>query len=134
MTTEDLEMTDTPSTVLVLNLDLLFGSRISAAVKALGLQPRFVKTTEAFCAAAEAPELAIAILDMNAPVDWGAIAALLADPAIIVPIIGFGPHVDVDGRRAAKTAGLRRILSNGEFNADMAGVIRRYAKPFSPPD
>lgn len=124
-------MTDR-SVVLVLNRDLMFGSRISSAVKALGMQVRIVKSENVFRAIMPEPTVALGILDMNTAIDWEAITTLIANPEITVPIIGFGPHVDVEGRRAAKAAGLRRIFSNGEFSEDIAAAIRRYAVPNPP--
>ena len=45
-----------------------------------------------------------------------------------MPTLAFGPHVDVEGRRAAKAAGVTRIVSNGQFHSDMAGLIERYRR------
>jgi hypothetical protein len=116
--------------VVVLNRDLMFGSKIASAVRMNGLEPRFVKDVDAFAAnVREAGEaLALGVVDMNAAIDWEVIADLAADPEVGAPLIGFGPHVDVQGRRAAKGAGLTRILSNGEFHRDTAEMIARYAR------
>ena len=45
-----------------------------------------------------------------------------------VPVLAFGSHLDVDGRRAAKAAGVTRVLSNGDFHRDMVPLVQRYAK------
>jgi hypothetical protein len=59
-------------------------------------------------------------------VDWEQLAAILADyPAI--PSLGFGSYTDVETRRAAKAAGLTRIVANSEFHRDAAALIQRYA-------
>lgn len=116
--------------VVVLNRDLMFGSKIASAVRMNGLEPRFVKDVDAFAANVRAAgeALALGVVDMNAAIDWEVIADLAADPEVGAPLIGFGPHVDVQGRRAAKGAGLTRILSNGEFHRDTADLIARYAR------
>ncbi len=120
----------TNGTVVVLNRDLMFGSRISVAARSLGYAARFVRDlpalAEALAEAGEPPVLVV--LDMNAALDWDAVAALIAGLDGRVPTLGFGPHVDVEGRRAAKGAGLTRIVSNGEFHRDTAGFIGRYAR------
>ncbi|HEX5500673.1 MAG TPA: hypothetical protein VFX03_15660, partial [Thermomicrobiales bacterium] len=72
--------------------------------------------------------IALGVIDMNGPVDWDEIAALAA-MADRPPLLGFGPHVEVAGRRAAKAAGVDRIVANGEFHRDAAALIRRYARP-----
>jgi len=119
---------------IVMNRDLLFGSRIRSALASLGLEGRFVATAEEFvCAMSElAGSAAIGVIDMNRPVTWGVIrdALSLADDGA-VPTLAFGPHVDVEGRRAAKAAGVTRIVSNGQFHSDMAGLIDRYRLKFA---
>jgi hypothetical protein len=115
---------------IVLNRELMFGSRIRSALAQLGLEARFVRDADKFVAAlAEAGEAgAIGIIDMNGPVAWDTIReAILAD-AGGTPTLAFGPHVDAAGRRAAKAAGVTRIVSNGQFSADMAGLIDRYRR------
>ena len=117
-------------TVVILNRDLMFGSKISSAAKIHGLSPRFVRDTAGFDTAIResGDSAALGIVDMNGEIDWDLIAALAADPVITTPLLGFGPHVDVEGRRAAKQAGLTRILSNGDFHRDTAEMIARYAR------
>lgn len=117
-------------TIVVLNRDLMFGSRITAAAQSLGLTARFVRDLPALAATlGDANDLPVlAVIDMNAALDWDAVAALVADVGGRVPVLGFGPHVDIEGRRAAKGAGLTRIVSNGEFHRDTAGFIGRYSR------
>jgi methylmalonyl-CoA mutase cobalamin-binding subunit len=120
-----------PILAVVLNRDLLFGSRIRSALAGLGLESRFVSTAEQFVAALseESDLVAIGIIDMNGAVSWEVIreARLLAD-AGLAPTLAFGPHVDVENRRAAKAAGVTRIVSNGQFHSDTAGLIERYRR------
>jgi hypothetical protein len=117
-------------TVIVLNRDLMFGSKIASAVKLQGFEPVFVRDTAAFVTALRdaGGRAALGVIDMNGVVDWDAISGLTAADGIDTPLLGFGPHVDVEGRRAAKAAGLRRILSNGEFHRETAEMIGRYAR------
>ena len=120
-----------PTLAVVLNRDLLFGSRIRSALSSLGLEARFVSTTEQFVAALhqEPGSVAIGIVDMNGAVSWNVIhEAISGAIGGGVPTLAFGPHVDVDGRRAAKAAGVTRIVSNGQFHADMASLIDRYRR------
>jgi hypothetical protein len=120
-----------PSLAVVLNRDLLFGSRIRVALARLGLESRFVATAEQFVGALsqDPNSVAIGIIDMNAAISWDVIrdAQPLGD-AVVVPTLAFGPHVDIEGRRAAKAAGITRIVSNGQFHSDTAGLIERYRR------
>jgi hypothetical protein len=119
-----------PSFAIVLNRDLLFGSRIRSALKALGLNAQFAATTDRFVEALSehGDAAAIAIIDMNGSVAWDVLGEALADPLSLPPILAFGPHTDVDNRRAAKSAGVSRIVSNGQFQREMVGLIDRYRR------
>lgn len=114
----------------MLNRDLMFGSRIRNALRALDLDAQFVKNTTEFIAAARAAgdAGAIGIIDMNGAVDWDSIATVLAEEPGFPPTLGFGAHVDVETRRSAKVAGVTRIVSNGDFHRDMAALIERYRR------
>ena len=120
-----------PRTIaIVLNRDLMFGSRIRSALRMLGLQARFVPDTDQFVAAlrADGVDAAIGILDMNGAVDWEAVSATLGELTDAPPTLAFGPHVDAENRRAAKAAGITRIVSNGQFHGGMAELIERYRR------
>jgi FixJ family two-component response regulator len=116
--------------VVVLNRDLMFGSRIRSAMATLGLQTVVKADTAAFLETARSlgDRAVIAIIDMNGMVDWEAVAATLKRDNLLPPVLGFGSHTDVETRRAAKAAGVDRIVSNGQFNADMAGYVQKYRR------
>jgi hypothetical protein len=120
-----------PTLAVVLNRDLLFGSRIRSALARLGLESRFVATAEQFVSAMsqEPNSVAIGIIDMNGAISWDVIGeAGSRGDAGLAPTLAFGPHVDIEGRRAAKAAGVTRIVSNGQFHSDMAALIERYRR------
>jgi methylmalonyl-CoA mutase cobalamin-binding subunit len=124
-------MSQAPTQAVVLNRDLLFGSRIRSTLKSLGLDARFVTTAEQFIDALhEQPaSVAIGIVDMNGAVAWDVIREELSrSSGGRVPTLAFGPHVDIENRRSAKAAGVTRIVSNGQFHADMPGLIDRYRR------
>src|SRR5262249_22077530 len=109
--------------------DLLFGSRIRSALSALSLRGKFVSSSEQFATAMTSTghEIAIAVIDMNGKVDWEIIREGLGATES-PPTLAFGPHVDVEGRRAAKRAGVSRIVSNGEFDREMVALLDRYRR------
>lgn len=131
-TNDEAIATDAAKPVVVLNRDLMFGVQIGNVVRALGFAPRFVRSTDAFGAEMRRRDAApaLGILDMNGPIEWELIATLVKEPGC-PPVLGFGPHVDIEGRRAAKAAGIARIVSNGEFHRGMGELIGRYARPRS---
>ncbi len=118
-------------TIGVLNRDLMFGVRIGNGLRSLGYAVRFASDTAGFVdlVRATVPPPILGIVDMNAGVDWDLVRALVDDPGVTIPILAFGPHLDVANRRAAKAAGVDRLVTNGEFHRDMVGLVRRYALP-----
>jgi hypothetical protein len=126
------ESTDrSPTLAIVLNRDLLFGSRIRSALAGVGLEAIFVANTDDFIRALNEhrESAAIGIIDMNGIVLWDLIGETLAQSdGGLAPTLAFGPHVDVESRRAAKAAGTTRIVSNGQFHREMAGLIERYRR------
>ena len=116
--------------VIVLNRDLMFGSRIRSAMAQLGLQAVVKGDTTAFLETARSlgDRAVIAIIDMNGNVDWDAVATALRDDQSLPPVLGFGFHTDVETRKAAKAAGVDRIVSNSQFHADMAGYVQKYRR------
>ena len=116
--------------IVVLNRDLMFGVRIGNQLRALGYDVTFARDTAEFAARLRTtdPAPSLGIIDMNAGVDWGQVSAVVENPAIECPLLAFGPHLDVEGRRAAKAAGVDRLVSNGEFHRDMVRLVGRYAR------
>ncbi len=118
-----------PGTIVVLNRDLMFGMRVRNAARSLGFEAVFAAETAGFAEAVRARRPLLGVIDMNGAVDWAVVRALRDDDAVRTPLLAFGPHVDVAGRRAAKGAGVDRLVSNGEFHRDTVGLLRRYAAP-----
>ncbi len=118
-------------TVVVLNIDLMFGVRIGNGLRGLGYDVTFAKDARRFAEVVREtrPAPVLGLIDMNAGIAWETIAELANDLAVATPLLAFGPHVDVAGRRAAKAAGVDRIVSNGEFHRSMVELVRRYALP-----
>jgi DNA-binding NtrC family response regulator len=113
--------------IMILTKDLLFGVSIRNAVLRLGFTARMVKSPEALSEELLAASPALAIVDLStvgADGDWDTIQEVAERPT---PVLVFGPHKDVDGLRAAKAAGVTRVVSNGQFHREMAQLIERYA-------
>ena len=117
--------------VALLNRDLFFGVRVANTLRGLGYRVTVCKEAAAFSdrvrTATAAPVLGI--LDLTAVDDWDAIRGLASDPEVVTPLLLFGAHKDVAGLRAAKAAGVDRVVSNGDFHREMVALVRRYARP-----
>jgi len=116
--------------VVLLNRDLMLAVSITNTAKALGFTvDRVLSTTDLIERLDGGREsVALVIIDMNLDIAWDEVGEMMQSGQALPPVLGFGPHVDIDGRRAAKKAGLTRIVSNGEFHRDMAALITRYAR------
>lgn len=119
---------DRSGIVVVLNRDLFFGIRLNQLLKQLGYQAKLEKSLDRFLETVKADEVALGIIDISSAPDWNRLASDIATGSL-PPVIAFGPHLDVDGLRAAKRAGVTRVFSNGDFTKDTAGIITRYARP-----
>jgi DNA-binding NarL/FixJ family response regulator len=118
--------------IMILTKDLLFSVSIRNAVLRLGFTARIVKSPEALSEALLAASPALAIVDLStvgANGDWDTIQEVAERPT---PVLVFGPHKDVEGLRAAKAAGVTRVVSNGQFHREMAQLIERYATGHAP--
>ena len=88
-------------TIVVLNRDLMFGIRIANQLRAAGYTVTFAQKTSEFVDRVRLaePKPVLGLVDMNTPVEWPLIQALVLDTANATPLLGFGPHLDVQGRR-----------------------------------
>jgi len=118
-------------TIVVLNRDLMFGARITSHLRPIGYTIVFARDTTRFVELMRSthPRPVLGILDMNGTIAWDMIDSLAHDPTVTIPLLGFGPHTDVDGRRAAKAADVTRIVSNSEFHGALVSLVERYATP-----
>ena len=59
--------------------------------------------------------------------DW--ISLLTSVPATRrIPVIGFGPHVEVQTLESAKEAGATQVISRSRFFSNLPGLIQKYAR------
>jgi hypothetical protein len=111
------------STIVVLNRDLFFGVRIGNLLKSAGYAPIFVKTSSDFVDALATNSVVLGIIDLGATPDWETIQAFPGSTSLLA----FGPHKDADALRAAKSAGVTRVVSNSEFHKNALTLVERYA-------
>ena len=117
--------------IVVLNRDAFFGIKIGNMLRAQGYRVAFAKTAQELIAATGAGDPAVlAIIDINAKPAWDELAGVIGGESL--PTLAFGSHLDVEGLRAAKAAGVTRVVSNGDFHRDMLALVRRYARRPSP--
>jgi CheY-like chemotaxis protein len=107
--------------VVAVVTDLFFQSRVSAAARAAQRAVRFVSNRSALQGVGP---FQLALVDLDATLDpVAAIQTLRAASA--APIVAFGPHVDADGRKAARAAGANRVLAKSRFVTELPRLMER---------
>lgn len=118
---------DNGGPILLLIPDVFFAVTVRNTVRRIGYEPHILKRTDDLIVAAGEHQAVLAVADLAAvdgDGEWAEIGDLVRDG---LPVLVFGSHKDVDGLRAAKSAGVTRVVSNGQFHRDMADLIQRYA-------
>ncbi len=118
----------TQGTILLVIPDLIFGVRVADTARAVGFTP--VDTSLAQLPQMVNGDVALIVIDMSQRDDWqAAIRALKADPATAhIPVLAYGPHVDVTASRAALAAGCDRLVTRGKLMAELPQLLQATAR------
>lgn len=113
-----MENTEEPqAVVLALVRDLLFGSRITASARAVGVHLRCLRDP------VKLGEMdgRMLLVDLAEP---GAVAAAAAwKRRYERPVVGFVAHVDTATIASAREAGIDRVLARGAFAAQLESIL-----------
>jgi DNA-binding response OmpR family regulator len=114
------------STVVVADDDVLFSTRIAAALAALGYAPVVVRSGDAFTRAlGRRPAAAIINLAARRFDGVALIRDAKGDAATrAVPLLSFCGHRDLARRTAAHQAGCDLVTTNGAIGADLPRLLR----------
>lgn len=112
--------------IVALSRDVFFGMRVRTVLRQTGYNFALVKTEAEARDAVGAGPTHLLLVDFNQPVAWDELADVLQGET---PVLAFGSHTDVEGFRAAKDAGVRRVVSNGEFSRRLPDLIAQYRRP-----
>jgi hypothetical protein len=111
--------------IVSLSRDLFFGMRVRTIVGKLGYDLKLVKDESGVVDAVSDDRVDMVLVDFNQPVSWDDLSVVLSGET---PVLAFGSHTDVDGFRAAKAAGVTRVVSNGEFSRRLPELIDQYRR------
>lgn len=112
------------TTVLLLERDLFFSVKIRDTLRRLNYETVVARNEEDFARklAASAPKLAI--VNIATPgVAWERLIARAR--AADVPVLAFGPHVDLEAQHQARRAGANRVVSNSKLTKDLPAIVER---------
>lgn len=124
-----------PHTVLAVTSDLTFRSRIDVTLRHAGIAVRFVNAAGLSAALLDSPA-SLLLVDYSALDDsaWEAIRAMKSGaPAARVPLVAYGPHMDLQGRDRAMQAGADEVVANSQIATQLVEIIRRHAREAPPP-
>ena len=107
--------TENGRTVALFCTDLMFLVQLQNMVKKAGHRPINVRP------GALMPRADLLVVDLSVRADVP--AAIRAGVEAGIPVVGFGPHMDADGRRAAKEAGAGRVLANSNLTRDLPKIL-----------
>lgn len=113
--------------VVVLIVDLFFSVTIRATLLRLGFDAVLVCRVEQAADRVADDDVRLVVVDgtaVRAAEDWQQLGHIDDDG---VPVLVFGPHKDVETLRAAKDAGVTRVVANSQFHREMAALVERYA-------
>ncbi len=113
---------------LYLTRDLLFSSRVTSAAADCGLAMAVVSDVEALTQRVRAGGVRFVLIDFSTPgIDLlDLVRQLHQSSPEPLPIVAYGPHVDVAGMAGARQAGCTAVFTRGQFNNQMAHILRQF--------
>jgi len=114
-------------TVIVLISDLFFSVNIRVTLRRLGYNAVLTRSIGEVSDGLASGDVRLVVVDGTA-VDtgesWERIGQIAASG---IPVLVFGPHKEVETLRAAKMAGVTRVVANSQFHREMPVLVERYA-------
>ena len=126
-------MTD-PRTVLAVTDDLAFRSRIEVTLRNAGIPVKF--TTGGKLASAlsvEAPGLILLDYSRCGEEGLAVLSAMKQGAAAAIPVVAYGPHLDLAGRDKVMAAGVEAVVANSQIASQLVEIVRRYSRQASGP-
>lgn len=114
------------ASVVVLIKDLFFSVKVKNELANAGYEPVLVKREPELLSTVESIDPALVLIDLGVRPDWSALKPLL--DAGSPPVLAFGPHKDVEARRAAQQAGVDRVVTNQQLHTGLRQYVERYAR------
>jgi len=111
-------------TILALVNNLMFSVRIRDVATTMGGLVTLVQTNEELLEKLELTP-SLVILDLTAVTDgWEDVVAKVK--AAGVPVLAYGPHVNVEAREKAVAAGCDDVVANSKLTLDLPNLLAKY--------
>lgn len=109
--------------VVALENDLFFAVKIRDTLKQAGYEAHLTRSAAEFRERLAEGGYAVALINTAARgVDWR--SGIAAAREMGVPVVAYGPHVDLDTQAAARAAGAARVIVNSRLS-ELPAIIKR---------
>lgn len=111
--------------------DLIFFSRVAATARAAGLTVKQVRSAAALLEAARQGPPGGVVIDLHAEgLDVPALLAGLREACPAMPrTVAFGSHVEAETLRAARQAGVDRVMPRSQFVKELEAGLKEWLTP-----
>ncbi len=118
-----------PGVVLAFEDDLLFAPRVEMGLRANGYQPRFVTRISDLSEELKAAPVLILVNLGSRGVPWKRMVEVVKERRLLPqpPVVGYGPHVDLDLRQQALDAGCDAVVGRSVIVNSLDSLLQRQA-------
>jgi hypothetical protein len=118
-----------PGLVLVLEDDLLFGSRLESALRASAYRGYLLSDFSEFTEALKASPVLILVNAGSGRVPWPEMVSVARERRLPphAPVIGYGPHTDLALRQRALDAGCDVVVARSLVANSLPSLLEQYA-------
>jgi len=102
--------------VLLLCADLMFAVQLQSIARKAGYRPVTVRS------GSDIGQGDALVVDLSGRDDWEETIRQARSRGI--QVIAFGPHMDAEARRRARSAGANRVLANSNLERDLPTILR----------
>jgi len=111
-------------TIVLFTNDLMFQSRIAAAVRNAGGELMVARSLDAIQSRLADREPSMIIFDLSfAGIDLQETTTAMREQFPDAKQLAYGPHVDVDRLQQATALGIDDVLTRGQFDRDMMTIF-----------
>jgi hypothetical protein len=119
-----------PAEAIILIVDdLMFLPKLEDTLRHLGYQPRLASDEVALNRAIGAAPVLVIVDLFSQRYDWPALLAFIKGPGKKgdhLPVLGFGPHVDLALRERALAAGCTAVVGRGAIAGQLPHLLEKY--------
>jgi CheY-like chemotaxis protein len=116
-------------TIVILEDDIMFGTGIEATLRGLGYEPVFADTTPTFDRLLKGSPALVLVNVGSRTLDWEHLVDHAKNESQWrhVPILAYGPHVDLELRQRALEAGCDTVVGRSAVANTLSSLVEKWA-------